>query len=273
MRATYIIGRDGGTVDVTDRGLAYGDGLFETMLVRKGQVQRLSLHFDRLSEGCNRLALPLPQASELLERIEGAAATVDNGNLKLILTRGVGPRGYAPPAEATPTVILLPASASVSPAPTLQVATLEMRLAENVKLAGIKHLNRLEQVLAQVELANLDADEGLMLSTSGAVIGGTSRNLFAVFGESVRTPLVDRAGIAGVMRRAVLERCAELGIQATECELGPEEVARADELFMTNALVGIQSVGQLDGRPLASEAVATRLRLGFDSPDAPALDG
>jgi 4-amino-4-deoxychorismate lyase len=273
VRATYIIGRDGGAVDVTDRGLAYGDGLFETMLVRSGRVQRLSFHLDRLRHGCNRLALPLPEAGELMGRIEGAAATVDNGNLKLILTRGVGPRGYAPPAQPTPTVILLPASASASAVPVLGVATLAMRLAENVKLAGIKHLNRLEQVLAQVELANLDADEGLMLSTSGAVIGGTSRNLFAVFGESVKTPLVDRAGIAGVMRRAVLERCAELGIQATECELGPEEVARADELFMTNALVGIQSVSHLDGRALVSDAVATRLRLSFGSPEAPAVDG
>jgi 4-amino-4-deoxychorismate lyase len=273
VRATYILGRDGGAVDVSDRGLAYGDGLFETMLVRTGRVQRLALHFDRLRQGCDRLALPLPETSELLSRIEGAAATVDNGNLKLILTRGVGPRGYAPPAKATPTVILLPASASVSPAPTLEVATLEMRLAENVKLAGIKHLNRLEQVLAQVELANLDADEGLMLSTSGAVIGGTSRNLFAVFGQSVKTPLVDRAGIAGVMRRAVLERCTELGIHAIECELGPEEIARADEIFMTNALVGIQSVSRVDGTALASDAVATRLNLSFGPPESPAVDG
>jgi 4-amino-4-deoxychorismate lyase len=141
-----------------------------------------------------------------------------------------------------------------------------------VKLAGIKHLNRLEQVLAQVELADLDADEGLMLSTSGAVIGGTSRNLFAVFGESVRTPSVDRAGIAGVMRGAVLECCAELEIEAVECELSPDDIRRADELFMTNALVGVQSVTRLEARQLASQSVATRLRQSFAIPES-AADG
>ena len=263
MRARYIIGR-GDAVDVTDRGLAYGDGLFETMLVHGGRVQRLEHHLNRLRLGCARLALPHPEPSELVQKIEAAAASINDGSLKLMLTRGPGPRGYAPPVDATPTVILLPGTGLGPALSDLAVATLAIRLAENVKLAGIKHLNRLEQVLARLELADIDADEGLMLSTGGAVIGGTSRNLFAVFGDAVKTPAVDRAGIAGVMRRTVLDRCAELGLDATESELAPEDIAQADELFMTNALVGIQSVSRLDGKRFDSRATATRLRRELD---------
>lgn len=263
MRARYIIGSDGGAVGVTDRGLAYGDGLFETMRIVAGEVQRLGFHLDRLLLGCERLALPHPGRSELENKIRQAAAAIDTGNLKLMLTRGEGPRGYAPPARPTPTIILLPARAPAPSVTELAVATLELRLGENVKLAGIKHLNRLEQVLARLELGDLDADEGLMLSTSGAVIGGTSRNLFAVYGGIVKTPAVDRAGIAGVMRRAVLERCAELEIAATECELTRGDLGLADELFMTNALVGVQSVNRLDQQTLASRSVAVRLRESF----------
>lgn len=258
MRTRYILAGEGG-VDPTDRGLAYGDGLFETMSLRAGTVERLDLHLDRLREGCARLELPVPAQAELERRIAEAAVGIERGTLKLILTRGVGPRGYAPPAEAAPTVILLPEARFPAPVSGISVTMLGTRLGENRKLAGIKHLNRLEQVLGRLELGRLGADEGLMSSTGGAVIGGTSRNLFAVFGDRVATPPVDRAGIAGVMRRAVLEQCAGLGIDAAEATLSPADLTRADELFMTNALVGIQSVTRLDKTAFASRAIARRL--------------
>ncbi|HUF72899.1 MAG TPA: aminodeoxychorismate lyase [Gammaproteobacteria bacterium] len=258
MRARYITAGEGG-VDPTDRGLAYGDGLFETMSLRAGRVERLSLHLDRLREGCARLELPMPAETELERRIGEAAAAIERGTLKLILTRGAGPRGYAPPAAPVPTVILLPEARFPAPVSGITVTVLSTRLGENEKLAGIKHLNRLEQVLGRLELVRVGADEGLMLSTSGAVIGGTSRNLFAVYGDRVRTPAVDRAGIAGVMRRAVLEQCAALGIDAAAAKLVPADLERADALFMTNALVGIQPVTRLDRKTFASPAMAQRL--------------
>ena len=259
MRARYIIGLEG-SVDPTDRGLAYGDGLFETMSLRGGKVQRLALHLDRLRLGCKRLELPLPDQSELERQIGQAAAHIDHGHLKLILTRGTGPRGYAPPASPDPTVILLAESSTVIPATELTVAVLSQCLSENEKLAGIKHLNRLEQVLGRLELASLDADEGLMLSTSGVVISGINRNLFAVFGESLCTPSLNRAGVAGVMRRAVLEQCVELGLKVEVRDLLASELLAADELFMTNALVGIQTVSRLDEKVFASSVMASRLR-------------
>ena len=267
MHARYIIGLEG-SIDPTDRGLAYGDGLFETMSLRDGKVQRFALHLDRLRLGCERLELPLPDPVELERQVAQAVARIDRGHLKLILTRGTGPRGYTPPASLTPTVILLAEPDTVTPATELTVAMLSQRLGENEKLAGIKHLNRLEQVLGRLELASLNADEGLMLSTSGVVIGGTSRNLFAVFGENLRTPAVNHAGVAGIMRRAVLELCIELGVKAEVRELQPAEILAADELFMTNALVGIQTVSRLDQRLFAPGTMAPRLRGVLASADS-----
>jgi 4-amino-4-deoxychorismate lyase len=263
VRARYIIGLQR-SIDPTDRGLAYGDGLFETMALRAGIVRRLELHLDRLSSGCDRLELPLPDRPELERKIAEAAAGIDRGCLKLILTRGTGPRGYLPPASPDPTVILLAEPQAEVPASEIRVATLNSRVGENESLAGIKHLNRLEQVLARLELSHLDADEGLMLSTRGIVVGGTSRNLFAVFGDSIATPATDRAGIAGVMRRTVLERCAELNIPASQRELLPQDLHDADELFMTNALVGIQSVTGLDDTEFAAQTIASRLRQAIE---------
>jgi len=260
----YITDTDG-CVDPTDRGLAYGDGLFETMSVRRSQVLRLAHHLDRLRYGCERLALPMPEPNELQARIATVTADIERGHLKLILTRGPGPRGYAPPAAVVPTVVLLAAQQPIDPAPSITVATLSQTIGENVKLAGIKHLNRLEQVLGQVELADLDADEGLMLSTSGAVIGGTSRNLFVRFGSRLDTPSLERAGIAGIMRRAVLEQCAHLGIETRQRAIHPAELDKADEIFMTNALVGVQSVGRLNGRVIDSDSLASRLRASLNA--------
>jgi 4-amino-4-deoxychorismate lyase len=259
VRTRYIIGLEG-SIDPTDRGIAYGDGLFETMALDGGIIERLQLHLERLAAGCERLVLPMPDQSELEQKIAEAVAGIDRGSLKLILTRGTGPRGYLPPPSPDPTVILLAEAQSREPAAEIRVATLSSRLGENEALAGIKHLNRLEQVLARLELSHLDADEGLMLSTRGIAIGGTSRNLVAVYGDAIATPLIDRAGIAGIMRRSVLEQCERMHIKAVERELAAEELHHADELFMTNALVGVQSVTHLDQTRFRSRAMAIQLR-------------
>lgn len=225
-----------------------------------GRARRFDLHLERMQVGCERLSLPMPDRTELRSRAAETAAGIARGSLKILVTRGTGPRGYAPPAEAEPTVILLAEDDLPRPPTSISAAFLESRLGENEKLAGIKHLNRLEQVLARLELQDLDADEGVMLSTSGAVIGGTSRNLFAVFGNEIRTPAIVRAGVAGVMRRVVLEHCSATGTPVVEGDLLPDELLRADEIFMTNALVGIQSVSRLDTRDFDRTPLADRLR-------------
>ena len=268
MGFRYVMAPDG-RVDPADRGLAYGDGIFETMAVRDAVIERLDLHLDRMRWGAARLQLPVPERSDLEPELDAACATVRRGALKLILTRGSGPRGYAPPRHPEPTIVLA-ASHRDSPYPrTIAVVTLAQRLAENESLAGIKHLCRLEQVLGQLELGTSDADEGLMLCTGGNAIGGTSRNLFALIGRRVVTPALRRAGIRGVMRQAVLQQCVALGLEVEEADLYPADLAKASELFMTNALVGIQSVSRVDGVTYASREIAERLRsaLGLERDD------
>lgn len=259
MQFRYVIGPDG-SVDVADRGLAYGDGLFETMAVRRGALLRYELHWNRLTAGCERLQLPVPDPDELQTRIAATIQNVERGSLKLLLTRGSGPRGYAPPRNPEPLIILTSSSSTHAPAPAITVVSLVQRLSQNRSLAGIKHLCRLEQVLGQQELLDLDADEGLMLDTSGNVIGGTSRNLFAVFADTLVTPDLTKSGIHGVMRQYLLNHCAEAGIRCQERAILPTQLSDADELFMTNALVGIQSVSRLDDRSLTHFVMAERLR-------------
>jgi len=254
----YVIGPNG-SVDSSDRGLAYGDGLFETMAIRHGDIQRFHFHWDRLRAGCEQLLIPVPDQAELQGRMTPIVRTIEYGSLKLILTRGSGLRGYAPPDTPVPMLILTAADNIPKPAESISLATLQQRLAENATFAGIKHLCRLEQVMGQMELKKLSADEGLMLNTGGQIIGGTSRNLFAVCEKTVITPELSRSGISGVMRRSVLEACAELGIPFEERAILPAELPIADELFMTNALVGIQSVNRLDGRRMTTGPITRQL--------------
>src|SRR5687767_12103348 len=237
------------SVDPADRGLAYGDGLFETMAANDGRIRRLDLHFDRLEEGCRRLEIPAPSRSLLAQELDAHCPRQGRAVVKLIVTRGPGARGYLPPEPATPTRVLAisqwPAYPESYYRDGISMATCRLRLAENAALAGIKHLNRLEQVLAQLELRGHAIQQGLMLDASGYVVGGTSSNVFVAAAGALSTPSLARCGIKGVMRRAVLEAARTLGIRAEERDLSPAELAGADEVFVTNALFGIWPVTDL----------------------------
>jgi 4-amino-4-deoxychorismate lyase len=249
-----VNGRSTG-VDPADRGLAYGDGLFETMAADDGVIRWFDLHLDRLEEGCRRLEIPAPSRSLLADEIGSHCPPRGRAVVKLIVTRGPGVRGYLPPEPAATTRVL-----SISPWPDypdssyrlgISARVCQLRLGENPALAGIKHLCRLEQVLAQLELRGYAVQQGLLLDASDRVVGGTSSNLFAVQRGELRTPAVARCGIKGVMRRAVLETARTLGIRADECDLSLDEVLAADELFVTNALFGIWPVTDIEGRRFA----------------------
>lgn len=252
MNTLWLVNGKPSGVDPADRGLAYGDGLFETMAAADGRIRWLDLHFDRLEEGCRRLEIPAPSRSLLTEEIGAHCPRQGRAVVKLIVTRGPGARGYLPPEPASATRVL-----AVSEWPEIphahyddgiKMRTCELRLGENPALAGIKHLCRLEQVLAQLELRGYAVQQGLLLDASGNVAGGTSSNVFAVTGSKLATPGLLRCGIKGVMRRAVLESARTLGIEAEERELTLAELCDADEIFATNALFGIWPVAELDGR-------------------------
>jgi 4-amino-4-deoxychorismate lyase len=189
-----VNGRPGG-VDPSDRGLAYGDGLFETMGAVNGTIRRLDYHLERLAEGCARLAMPPLDERTIRDEIRAHCPRSGRAVVKLIVTRGPGARGYGPPARSEPTRILSISAWPNHPAENysagIRVKVCELRLAEAPRLAGMKHLCRLEQVLAELELGR-SAQQGLLLDASGRVVGGTRCNLFAVRDGRLLTPALER---------------------------------------------------------------------------------
>jgi 4-amino-4-deoxychorismate lyase len=246
---TWVDGRVGRTVDARDRGLHYGDGVFETMRVRRHAIRFLDYHLERLGEGCRRLAIPEPNMPRLRRELERVAARRREAVLKMIVTRGVGPRGYRPSGRERGTRVislhpLSPAAIQATHEPAL-VRMCRTRLGMNEALAGLKTLNRLESVLARAEWTDARVWEGLMRDGDDNIVGGTMSNLFVRRGSLLMTPPVDRCGIAGVMRRWVLEQGATLNVRATQHRLRWENISRAHEVFMTNAVVGIVPVAAI----------------------------
>jgi 4-amino-4-deoxychorismate lyase len=263
VNTLWLVNGQSTGVDPADRGLAYGDGLFETMALRDGHIRWFDLHLDRLEEGCRRLEIPPPSRTLLAAEIGAHSPSNGRAVVKVIVTRGSGARGYLPPEPATPTRVLAVSSWPEYPRlyyrDGISVHVCQLRIGENPALAGIKHLCRLEQVLAQLELRGQAVQQGLMLDTRGNVVGGTSSNVFAVQGTELVTPTLARCGIKGVMRRAVLEAARTLRVSAEERDLTLPELLAADELFMTNALFGIWPVTNVDGKHFAVGPTTTRL--------------
>jgi 4-amino-4-deoxychorismate lyase len=263
---TWINGRVGDTIHVEDRGLHYGDGAFETMRVRRGAVRFLEYHLERLADACRRLEIRAPDRARLRREIAGIAALRAEGVLKLMVTRGIGARGYCLSGRerSTRVISLHPLSgAARAAALPKRVRLCAMRLGINETLAGLKTLNRLESVLARAEWTDTRIWEGLMRDTDDHIVCGTMSNLFMRRGSRLITPKVDRCGIAGVMRRWVLEQASGLELAVTEGRLRWEDLAEADEVFMTNAVVGIVPIAVIQhGRAklrLAERSTANEL--------------
>ncbi|MBS0374910.1 MAG: aminodeoxychorismate lyase [Proteobacteria bacterium] len=240
---------------VLDRGLEFGDGLFETLAVADGRPRRLERHLARLALGCGRLGIAAPDPATLAAELRHAAAQPGTGVVKLIVTRGEGGTGYAADPGRAPCrrVAALPARARAGDpaAQGVAVVTLATRLAEQPLLAGLKHLNRLEQVLARAELARSPAAaEGLMLDVHGRLVCGTMTNVYLVTHGRVVTPSLARAGVAGVLRAELLEGWAGAGTPCEIRDVEPAEIATATEVFVSNALIGVWPVVNVDGRPL-----------------------
>ncbi len=233
-------------IAVTDRGLQYGDGLFETMAVFDGYCPRFPEHYQRLHTGCERLAIPFPDEALLKQEVVQAAAGVTKAVIKLIVTSGVGGRGYARPVSPQAKRIVLRYDWPTYPREYWQygitLRLCETRLACNPALAGIKHLNRLEQILARNEWQGDDYAEGLMCDVNGNVIEGIMSNVYLVRNNTVYTPATDKCGVAGVMRRWILNNAPALGIKVVETELSVEDITRADEVLLTNSLIGLWPV-------------------------------
>lgn len=237
-----------------DRALHYGDGLFETLSVREGRLRFESLHRARLAEGCRRLGMHVDH-EQLWQQARGLAAQHASCTLKVLVSRGSAvARGYAPTGAERARIVLLvyPASATTQLPSRVRVATLQATLGENPALCGIKHCNRLEQVLARTELrSHLGAFEGLMASSSGHLISGTMSNVFLEQDGVLMTPSLERCGVAGVMRAVVLREAAAAGTPVQVKHMPLDILGRCSGVLLTNALIGVLAVHELDGRELA----------------------
>jgi 4-amino-4-deoxychorismate lyase len=255
----FIDGRECNCIAVTERGLHYGDGLFETVLLRNGHFCQWQHHCNRLIHGAQRLGIPVPNTAQLLTEMNEITQGIENGVLKLLLTRGSSGRGYRPPPAPTPHRLLLLYPSPPAPAQPWQqgvtVRYCDTPVSVNPALAGIKHLNRLDAVLARREWHDPAISEGLMCDPFGAVIGGTMTNLFVWNGEFLRTPPVNRSGIAGTRRALTIELAVKFSIDCVESALTPLDLDCAVGLFLTNAINGVWPVRELAGRLYALEAL------------------
>ena len=250
-------------VDTMDRGVHYGDGLFETMAMINGRVRCWEGHWQRLRKGCERLAIPCPDRVLVEQEIAMASQDEARQVVKLLLTRGSSSRGYRAPPDITPRRILMTSSwpeyASRWARDGVRVRLCQTRLGHNPALAGIKHCNRLEQILARREWQN-EVEEGLMQDTAGNIIEGTMSNIFLIHDERLVTPRLDRCGVAGVTRERIIARAPGLGIAVREVQVTLEQVRQASGLFLCSTLLGLCPVRKFEDRDYPISPLLTTLR-------------
>ena len=263
-----INGLSSDLISIRDRGLLYGDGVFRTLLARNGIALQRQLHLEKIRNDCVRLGIVCPASSLLLAELDGILASHPNGIIKLIVTRGQGSRGYAPPHDAQPTHIWDVATAPLYPeewcSSGVRVRVCDIRLSEQPRLAGIKHLNRLENVLAAAECTDSEIAEGLLLDTQGRVIEGTRSNLFLLRDGCLITPKLDRCGVAGVQRDRVLAYAQEQGIAVQIRDVMLAEVYLAEALFLVNSVIGVWPVRALNERSWSDFSFVSRLAAALE---------
>lgn len=242
----YLNGEFQGKVSVIDRGLAYGHGLFETIRLSAGDLPLWNYHCVRLKNGAARLGLVINE--KLLEQFRDQLLDTcpKDGVIKIIVTAGSGGRGYRSDSDLMPNYLFqwfpLPNNPSANGERGVSLKLCDYALSSTPKLAGTKHLNRLEQVLARAEWEN-EYPEGLMLDQQGNVIEGVSSNLFCCQDGHWLTPSLDQCGVAGVMRQYLLDELfPSLSIAVSEVTMSFDELLLMEQLFVCNSVVGIWPV-------------------------------
>ena len=233
---------------VSDRGLQYGDGLFETIAFRSSVAEFIEQHLQRLLSGCERLKISFQQLDLLQDELNSVYQKLNSTDavIKIIITRASGGRGYLADKSVEPTRII-----STHPYPSypesyhsdgVSVRFCQHKLSENSGLAGIKHLNRLDNVLARNEWDDSNIAEGLMFDQSDNLIEGTMSNVFLVKSQQLITPLLNKSGVEGIMRAQIIHLAKQLGLAFKESMITQDDLNKADEVFICNSLNGIWPV-------------------------------
>jgi len=264
MLACMVNGEISEYLAANDRGLAYGDGLFETLVVQGGQPRFWQQHMDRLGLGCERLGLNMPPQEVLLREAQTVAAGQPRCVVKIILTRGSGGRGYRPDSGGTVRRVVsahpMPGDLDEIHRNGVAARTCSIQLGFQPALAGVKHLNRLEQVMAGRELSATPGLEGILTDQAGYINSALSGNVFLVSDGRLLTPRMDRCGVHGVLRGLVLRD------HKTRCELRrvhPNLLDEADEVFMTNVVRGVIPVVSIDDRQFEAGPVTRDMQDWF----------
>lgn len=267
-----VNGLPGSSISIRDRGLLYGDGVFRTLRIAQGQALHWPLHYLKLKHDCARLSIACPDETVLCAELDIVLKQHPDGVVKLIVTRGEGARGYTPFADTQPTRIW-----DFSPLPDypsewitlgVKACICHLRLPFQPLLACVKHLNRLENVLAAAELRDLQAHdyhlaEGLLLDTDGHLIEGIRSNLFLVIQGRLVTPDLSRCGVAGIQRGRVMAWALQHGITTEVRNVGLNEALLADELFIVNSVIGLWPIRELGQRHWSQFPLASRISTGL----------
>jgi 4-amino-4-deoxychorismate lyase len=266
-----VNGEAGGTLDPLDRGVSYGDGVFRTLLVRDGRAVCWERHYAKLRADCAAIALPCPPSDVLFVELAEAAAGMHVAAGKIIVTRGPGPRGYAPPAHPAATRVVSASPLFTHPTAFrdegVVVRRCRLRLGIQPRLAGIKHLNRLESVLARMEWSDPVVAEGLLLDVDDHVIEGITTNLFLVHESVLHTPDLSRCGVSGVTRERIIEAALRERVPVRVASMTWQEVLRAEEVILVNSLIGAWQIRSLESRRWTCGTWTLRFRDWLDDVD------
>lgn len=262
---TFLInGVTDAAISPRDRGFAYGDGVFRTIRVKNGRATAWVEHYAKLAADSGRLSLACPDAVLWQEDIECLFADQADGVVKLMLTRGIGERGYAAASHVNVTRVAIRSPLPNYPQQNadmgIRAHLCQIRMAHQPLLAGIKHLNRLENVLARQEWTDLSISEGIMLDQDGLVIEGIMSNIFVRSGTILSTPNLQQCGVAGITRQRILDIAPSLGLTPDITSLTLDALMEADEVLMCNSLYGAWQLVDFNGRTWSVAPLAGRLR-------------
>ena len=266
-----VDGTAGAAVQPTDRGLAYGDGVFRTLLVREGRPVQWPRQYARLAADRAAIDLDCPSQALLAEELRQACESGAEHVAKIIVTRGNGPRGYAYADDLEPTRIVLATPRVPYPADYavagVRVRKCALMLSHQPALAGVKHLNRLESVLARAEWNDPAITEGLICDTGGNAIGGTMTNVFIAKNGALATPALGRCGVAGVTRDRVIDAARENGVACVVRDISWTELMQSEEVILTNSVAGAWPVREVDGAARKAGPLARAIQSWLERED------
>jgi len=260
-----INGKEQSNISIFNRNFQYGDGLFETCVVKNNQILFWEKHLSRLDIGCRKLKIKNIEEEIWLKDIKKALSLTSKKNcvLKLILSRGNSQRGYSYPDDILPVrVVIVSEMKNVQAKESFSLEYASSGYHSNPNLAGIKHCNRIEQILAR---SSLKRDEAIMLDENQNIISVTQGNIYFIFGQSLVTPKLDRCGVIGSRRSLILELAELIELNVEQGNVSMNDAKKADEAFISNSIMGIKSVNSIEEYQLPKKMITEQIKIAFES--------